>query len=183
MKALDRETLERQTAFIDFEASSLNHGSYPIEIGWALPDSGEVEAHLIRPLPGWTDWDEISEQVHGIERETLLREGGSAATVLARTEQALCGRICFCDGLTFDGYWMARLMEGAGHAGAFASTGAAWQGRGITLRSFDGLIRDLLGLESRVWLEQQPGITAHRARDDARHLMTIYQRAQDRSQV
>ena len=44
-----------RVAFIEFEASSLNSGSVPIEVGWVLAD-GTGESHLICPAPGWTDW-------------------------------------------------------------------------------------------------------------------------------
>ena len=47
------------TALIDLEASGLGAESYPIELGWALPDTGAVGAVLIAPPDAWTsrDWD------------------------------------------------------------------------------------------------------------------------------
>ena len=44
-------------AFLDFEASSLEKGGFPVEVGWVLEDGAE-EAHLIRPAPDWTVWSE-----------------------------------------------------------------------------------------------------------------------------
>lgn len=41
--------------FIDFEASSLNHGFVPIEIAW-VDEDGQAEAYLIKPEAGWDDW-------------------------------------------------------------------------------------------------------------------------------
>ena len=43
--------LER-VALIDCEASSLREDSYPIEVGWCLASTGEVESHLIVPHDG-----------------------------------------------------------------------------------------------------------------------------------
>lgn len=35
--------------FVDFEASSLNPDSYPIEVAWSIPDDS-IESHLISPF-------------------------------------------------------------------------------------------------------------------------------------
>lgn len=61
--------------FVDFEASSLQPGGYPIEIGWCS-GQGWGTSHLIRPHPDWIatgSWDASMQIVHGISMEHLLR--------------------------------------------------------------------------------------------------------------
>lgn len=53
--------------FIDFEASSLEHNSYPIEVAWSDAD-GRIESWLIDTsgVPSWTDWDDrVQQGMHG----------------------------------------------------------------------------------------------------------------------
>lgn len=76
--------------FLDFEASSLARNSYPIEVGWVFED-GREESHLIRPAPGWTDWDAAAEAIHGIARDTLEREGAPHDVVARRMVEVLDG--------------------------------------------------------------------------------------------
>ena len=40
--------------FLDFEASSLLPGSFPIEVAW-VDETGQGESYLIRPHEGWLD--------------------------------------------------------------------------------------------------------------------------------
>ena len=49
--------------FLDFEASSLGRKGFPIEVAWVF-ETGEEEAHLIRPAEGWTEWDASAEAIH-----------------------------------------------------------------------------------------------------------------------
>ena len=53
--------------FVDFEASSLHVGSFPIEAAWVRED-GVGEAHLITPEDDWHEWSYASESIHGISR-------------------------------------------------------------------------------------------------------------------
>ena len=84
--------------FLDFEASSLMKGSFPIEIAWVDQD-GRGESHLIRPTDEWMtlndgqpEWSAESERVHGIPLATLIAEGVDAAWVARRAEEVL-GRL------------------------------------------------------------------------------------------
>jgi hypothetical protein len=99
--------------FLDFEASSLTDESYPIEIGWAAED-GACEAHLIRPAPGWTDWDVLAEGVHGIPRDRLCAEGEPPEAVAHRTLAALQGHAVFVSAPSWDGKWMSVLLRAGG---------------------------------------------------------------------
>jgi hypothetical protein len=102
--ALDR------IALVDCEASSLRQVSYPIEVGWCLAKTGEVESYLIAPLNDWDDWDAEAESVHGISRQLLLREGRPAAAVSTRMFEALQGLDVYADG-SWDQRWVWRLFQ------------------------------------------------------------------------
>ncbi|MDB5851379.1 MAG: hypothetical protein JWP29_5131, partial [Rhodoferax sp.] len=59
---------------LDVEASGFGRHSYPIEVGYVLPD-GKTYCTLIRPEPTWTHWDPEAEHLHHISRETVLAMG------------------------------------------------------------------------------------------------------------
>ncbi|MDR3530749.1 MAG: hypothetical protein P4L90_09375 [Rhodopila sp.] len=54
----------------DFGASSLETGSFPIEVGWCV-QSGQGETHLIRPATTWMVGSAASQTIHGIRRGRL----------------------------------------------------------------------------------------------------------------
>jgi hypothetical protein len=99
--------------FLDFEASSLNDDSYPIEVGWVFEDGAE-ETHLIAPAPGWTDWDEGAQALHGIGREHLRGSGEPAADVAARVLEVLAGHTVFVSAPSWDGKWPSVLLRAGG---------------------------------------------------------------------
>ena len=47
---------------LDIEAPGFGRRSYPIEVGYLLPD-GRAACMLVRPATGWTHWDETAERV------------------------------------------------------------------------------------------------------------------------
>jgi len=100
-------------AFLDFEASSLSHDSYPIEVGWVFED-GAAEVHLIRPAPDWTDWDPRAEALHGLSRAQLEAEGEPLEAVARRALAALTGQQVFVSAPSWDGKWMSLLLRAAG---------------------------------------------------------------------
>ncbi|WP_458098262.1 transcriptional regulator [Roseomonas sp. WA12] len=105
--------------FLDFEASSLDAGSYPIEVGW-VTEGGDGEAHLIRPAPGWEEWSEASERIHGLSRGRLAREGSPVEVVARRVHQVLGadGVVVASDAARWEQRWLDRLMAAAGVAHA-----------------------------------------------------------------
>lgn len=105
-------TVPSNPAFLDFEASSLDLiASYPIEVGVCLPD-GSLHSWLIKPHVLWLDWSESAEQVHGISRATLEREGVEVMEVAHALNELLSGQV-FCDAWTFDSFWLHRLFRAA----------------------------------------------------------------------
>jgi hypothetical protein len=96
--------------FVDFEASSLDSGSFPIEVAW-VNENGQGESHLIRPERAWTSWSPQSEKIHGISRPILFREGKPADWVARRALTALTGAILVSDNPAFDGHWLSMLFQ------------------------------------------------------------------------
>ena len=102
--------------FLDIEASSLNHGSVPIEIGWVGED-GEVTAILIKPEAGWDDWSVVSQRTHGISRADLARDGQEARRVADVAFGALAAAdAVYSDSPAFDQAWLEVLFATAGLA-------------------------------------------------------------------
>lgn len=99
--------------FLDFEASSLSKHSYPVEVGWVLED-GTGESHLIRPAPGWTEWDPGAEAMHGISRETLHRHGMPHGEVCDRLVELFANNVVHAGAPSWDGHWLSMLLRAAG---------------------------------------------------------------------
>lgn len=113
MSALPSLELDAEPAVIDIEASGFGRDSYPVEIGFVLPD-GSGWCTLVRPEPDWQHWDAAAQAVHGITRATALRHGRSATDVARTLNDRLCGRTVYCDGWAHDYPWLARLFDAAG---------------------------------------------------------------------
>ena len=60
-------------AIIDIEASGFGRGSYPIEVGFALPDRTSY-SFLIKPAQSWTHWSEDAEKSTAC-RASCCKEG------------------------------------------------------------------------------------------------------------
>jgi len=110
---LDRLGPPTLPCVIDVEASGFGAGSYPIEVGLALPD-GRAWCTLIRPAAGWTHWDGRAEALHGITRALLEQHGREVNEVAQELNRQLAGRTVYCDNWAHDYAWLARLFEAAG---------------------------------------------------------------------
>jgi hypothetical protein len=106
--------------FVDFEASSLQPGSYPIEVAW-VDENGQGESYLIHPAPEWLSygdpyWSAESQRVHGIDQQALVREGMPYRAVAKWAVRALAspGTMACSDQPLSDGMWLARLLSAAG---------------------------------------------------------------------
>jgi DNA polymerase-3 subunit epsilon len=152
-------------AVIDFEASSLAPGSYPIEVGVAVWDSPEaplrVWSTLIRPHVSWSDrpWSAQSEEVHGISRREL-DAGMPVQEAMAAANAVVSGHSAWCDGGTHDLTWLTELENASGIASTF--TLRDWDALGGVLhpRRYRRMIR---------WLGRSRA--PHRAGPDAQRLL------------
>ena len=98
-----RQDITYAPTILDVEASGFGRSSYPIEIGFVLPD-GHAYCTLVRPEPQWSHWDAQAEKLHHISR-TLLQARGLPAYEVAQTLNArLQGQTVYTDGWkSYDG--------------------------------------------------------------------------------
>jgi len=97
---------------IDVEASGFGVGSYPIEVGFVLPD-GRGVCTLVRPEPDWTHWDPAAERLHAIARDTAVQHGRPAAEVAALLNRELAGQAVYSDAWLHDYTWLGVLFDAA----------------------------------------------------------------------
>ncbi len=168
--------------FVDFEASSLGRRGFPVQVGWVFED-GEVEEHLIAPAPGWEEWSDEAEAIHGFSRERLLRDGAAHDVVARRMLTALGGHRLHASAPSWDGKWLSLLLRAAGlprHAlrlsdtedarieaiaAALEAGGVPTEARGALAESVVAAARDAAdGLDA----------PAHRALADARRELDLF---------
>lgn len=143
---------------IDIEASGFGRGSYPIEVGFVLPN-GEALCTLIQPAPDWTHWDPDAERVHGISRQMLLEHGRPVSEVAAMLNASLGGKTVYSDAWAHDFGWLSVLFEEAGRTPLFR---------------LEHLTRIMPELPAAAWNEARAVVEAelciprHRASNDAR---------------
>ena len=145
---------------MDIEASGFGRASYPIEVGYVMPD-GRAVCMLIRPAVGWNPWDSRAEQVHGITRAALAAHGRGALEVAQALNHDLAGLTVYCDGWAHDYSWLAALFEEAGMSPSFKleSVGALLDE--AHLNQLDAARREAV---------TELGLKRHRASNDARAL-------------
>ena len=176
--------------FLDFEASSLGKRGFPIEVGWAAEDGSEAQ-YLIRPAPGWEEWSEEAERIHGITLQRLLREGEPHDAVAARMIEQLGGHALYASAPSWDGQWLSRLLRAAGlprHALRLRDTEEAQAetaagiiaAAGVPEQQRPALIADILGAARAAFAGAPP---AHRALDDARRERAIWREVRRRAEA
>lgn len=159
-------------AWLDFEASSLNPGSFPTEVGWAIISDGTVVSGgwLIRPLPEWLavpgTWSAESERLTGISRAMLDRDGHPVAEVVALLTATIRNRLLLSDNPPFDGYWFDLLFNAAGMTSADWTIDDADGFEAAAIRACPRRI-DRLVLDIAAFRDSP---TKHRAEPDARRL-------------
>lgn len=156
-------------AIIDIEASGFGRGSYPIEIGCALPD-GSSFCTLVRPAAHWTRWDASAEAVHGISRDLLLQHGQPPAEVAQSLNMRLRGQTVYSDAWYHDYAWLNVLYEEAGLYPSF---------RLEHLASLLDEARANRWNAARRSVEREQQSTRHRASADARVLQLTWLRVSE----
>jgi hypothetical protein len=157
-------------ACLDIEASGFGRASYPIEIGFVLPD-GQAWCTLIRPQADWTHWDDSAQALHGISRDTAVRHGRPAEEVADELNRRLHGRTLYCDGWAHDYSWLNRLFDAAERSPSFR---------------LEHLLRLLNEDEAVAWQGSLRRTCAehadprHRASHDARMIQLTWQRLREK---
>lgn len=164
--SLQRNEQAQAPAVLDVEASGFGRNSYPIEVGFVLPN-GHSYCTLIRPEPEWTHWDPQAELVHHIPRKLLLERGLPAMEVALLLNTHLTGQTVYSDGWANDFSWLGALFDVAGTSPHF---------------KLENLRALLLEDEANHWHEtkaqvaSERGSQRHRASADARLLQLTLQR-------
>jgi hypothetical protein len=149
-----------KVAVLDIEASGFGRQSYPIELGYVLPN-GRAQCWLLQPAPHWLHWDVAAQALHGLSRQTLLTTGRPLHEVAAALNADLQGLTVYCDGWAHDYTWLGALFDAADSAPSFKleSVHALLQGPELALL-------DQAREEAHALLR----LRRHRASSDARAL-------------
>lgn len=160
-------------AVLDIEASGFGAGSYPIEIGFVLPD-GRSWCSLIKPEADWRHWDDRAAAVHHIQREQLVTHGRSPREVAVTLNEQLRGLTVYTDAWGYDYPWLCRLYDAAALSPAF---------------KLEPLLKLLNESEADRWNEvkhrvaDETGLLRHRASADARLLQQTWAAVQSAQPV
>ncbi|WP_392337124.1 exonuclease domain-containing protein [Loktanella salsilacus] len=154
--------------FVDFEASSLDAESWPIEVGLAWIAEGRVHSwsSLIRPQNDWkwSAWSEESAKIHGITRselDTAPPAGDIAREYIQRVDHI--GKKAVSDAPEWDHAWAQKLLEAA-------------NGYGRQLLNFDHLVRSAcrgnVEAINHTFAHLEATPIPHRAEPDAERMAT-----------
>ena len=114
--AFEPATQLRPLLFLDFEASALTRGSWPVEIGYAWIEYGIVRSRssLIAPRPEWSmdDWSDSAACVHRIARSDLA--AAPSADAVATETNTFADFEVVSDNPSWDQRWLDRLRTGCG---------------------------------------------------------------------
>lgn len=97
---------------LDVEASGFGSHSYPIEVGIVTAD-GSRYCRLIKPYSDWTEWDSDAEELHGITRDILAKNGRLGAEVCAELNRLYAHRTLYTDAWVVDYPWLRTLFSHA----------------------------------------------------------------------
>lgn len=106
-----------EVLYVDVEASSIEKGSFPIEVGWCVDDEAGPESFLVAPAPCWdvtSGWSAVSQGFHGIPLDDLRRDGIAVRSAAARIEAAFGHRMVVSDNPGFDEFWLGMIYDAAG---------------------------------------------------------------------
>lgn len=156
---------------IDVEASGFGRGSYPIEVGVALPDTTR-HCYLITPAPHWSHWDQGAEKVHGISRDCLQTHGRPVGDVARRLNEMLRGRTVYTDAWSYDMSWVGKLYDAANIHQGFRIADI------VELMS-ESQMADWHAVKGEVI--EDLGLQRHRASGDARILQETWRRLSRRA--
>jgi hypothetical protein len=151
---------------LDVEASGFGRNSYPIEVGFVLPN-GHAYCTLIRPEAHWTHWDTQAEATHHIPRAIVLKRGLPVLEVARTMNLQLAGQTVYTDGWVNDYSWLGALFDAADLTPRFK------------LENLRALLSDN---EADQWhtvkaqIGSERGVQRHRASSDARLLQLTLQR-------
>jgi len=154
---------------LDIEASGFGRNSYPIEIGFVMPD-GHTYCTLVQPEPHWTHWDAHAAEVHHITRTLIETRGLPVVDVAQKLNAELRGQTVYSDGWANDYSWLGALFDAADLTPHF---------------KLENLRKLLTEAQAEQWhtvkaaITQERGAQRHRASSDARLLQLTLLRVRD----
>jgi hypothetical protein len=156
--------------FLDFEASSLSKHSFPIEIAWVFED-GRSRSSLIKPKPGWTDWSNEAQRIHGISQSLLELHGVTVEKLVPELIEALSGHDLLASSPSWDGKWLSALLRGGGaprHALRLRKSDDAFAEAAAEILAGSAAEGDIPELVETIIASSEPTVPVHRALPDAR---------------
>ncbi|MDY6988574.1 MAG: hypothetical protein SWQ30_11015 [Thermodesulfobacteriota bacterium] len=167
--------------FVDLEASSLSRKSHPIEIAWGS-SLDDIESYLISPrnIEEWSDWSTDSEEMHGIDRATLMERGAEPSAICSPFIRACQGCEVYTNNPCWDSMWLYKLFF-------FSDQDVP----SMDVRHFDELLSNTVcpntekrveGLYACLDLKRKVGKEMrkrHRAATDVEYLIRVYHLAKD----
>jgi hypothetical protein len=163
------ETMPPPPGVLDMEASGFGRDSYPIEVGYVLPD-GQSYCSLIRPMPSWTHWDPAAERVHRITQASLHSHGRDVVEVARHLNEHLRDQVMYCDGWAHDYTWLGALYEAADMSPSFRLENLR-----VLLSEREAAYWDVLKRQ----VTQELRLQRHRASADAKVLQRTLMRLRD----
>lgn len=172
-------SFDQPIAVLDFEASGLGAGTYPIEVGVSiigLPTdehpggmAGDPKSWMISPSKEWLErgkWDMAAQAIHGIDQDTLVGYGIAAVAVIAGLERVVAGCRVVADGVDeVDEHCLRRLYAAIGRQPPFV------------LESIEPLYHDLITDVGEIDAAKAEAMARfphrHRAGDDARRIAEV----------
>jgi hypothetical protein len=154
-------------AVLDFEASGLGDNSWPIEVGWAIV-GGPVRSLLIQPQADWSleAWDPKAEAIHGIAFERLQIDGCDPRAVCEALDADLAGLPVLTDAPAYDSHWLVCLYRAADSVPPFKMG---------NFYDYCARLFGSEGLDTAVGEAEQSTPAIHRAAQDVRHLIAVYE--------
>ncbi|MFN7711941.1 MAG: adenylate/guanylate cyclase domain-containing protein [Curvibacter sp.] len=150
---------------LDLEAYGFGRHSYPIEVGYALPD-GRVFCTFIRPEPDWTHWVDAAACLHQLPCPALLSRDRPAREVATLLNEQLCGFTVYTEGWNHDYTWLSLLFDAVDQEPRL---------RLGNLRAMLGEQRAERWQEVKQQVARESGCQRHRASSDARLLQLTLQ--------
>lgn len=151
--------------FLDFEASSLSDSSFPVEVGWCDHALTRGWSAIIKPHSAWREWGAGAEQLHGLSRERIERDGLPLADVMERLNADLAGLEIVSDNPEWERFWLSRLAAAAGVAPAFTIAEVSFEAvLTAAIQQAKTGAPDVLLVKL---LQRDVGVRPHRALDDA----------------
>ena len=76
-------------------------------------DDGSIESHLINPhdIASWTDWEQQSQEIHGLSQHYLSEHGKEPKWVAMRMNEVLSDKVLLSDAYKFDLDWCETLFK------------------------------------------------------------------------